>query len=73
MKYSYSPKYPLEISEKIYINRKIGQVFSVNHCEVVGIEIPIESLYPVALTQLYLNTSLKASLSVKKQSPPINR
>jgi hypothetical protein len=30
MKYSYSPKYPLEISGKIYINKIIGQVFSEN-------------------------------------------
>jgi hypothetical protein len=27
MKYSYSPKYPLEILEKIHINKAIGQFF----------------------------------------------
>jgi len=43
MKYSYSPKYPLEFSAKIYINKIIGQVFFGKPCKMVGIEIPIES------------------------------
>jgi hypothetical protein len=43
MKYSYSPKYPLEISAEIYINKKNRSSFFGKPCEMVGIEIPIES------------------------------
>jgi hypothetical protein len=43
LKYYYSPKYPLEISAKIYINKKIGQVFFGKPCEMVRIKIPLES------------------------------
>jgi hypothetical protein len=42
MKYFYSPKYPLEISAKIYINKNRSSLFG-KPCEMVGIKIPIES------------------------------
>jgi len=43
MKYSYSPKYTLEISGKIYINKIIGQVISANPVKWSWIRIPLES------------------------------
>lgn len=41
MKYSYSPKYPLEISTKIYINKIIGQVISAKPVKWLGQKYPL--------------------------------